>query len=313
MKHLIIDGNNISYIAYHKAKSMKLKQASDSMKSFARLNNLNKDDLEYQEHALKLYDDVEKQIAPFTVYFFLNIFHKLIRDNDDYKVYFIWDGKKGSAWRKEENPDYKATRSHSEDKYYKYYIEAYKLEEELIEHYPIYNMKFDFVEADDIIYSLCHLLEGEKRVVSNDGDMVQLIQKFEDVEVFNPIKKKLVKAPEYDVVLYKSIKGDGSDNISGLRGFGDKKTLKIIEAGLKGLTEEQLQEIEDNKKIIDLAKNPNAETNHEKVQDILNNYVVNLDIDKIKKRYFDLKLKQFLSSWDGLQKMFFQLEKQYSE
>ena len=308
-KHLIIDGNNISYMAYHKAVGLKKKEASDKLKNAARTAGLSKDDPEYIEMKNDIYSEMEGVLTSFIVYFFINILHKIIRDNKGYKVYFIWDGKKGSSWRREENADYKSNRSHKTDNYYKYYIEAFHIEEELMENYPLYNIKFDYVEADDVIYNLCLLLDGEKVVVSNDGDMIQLMQKFDDVNVWNPIKKKMVAPPPYDIVLYKAIKGDGSDNILGLRGYGDKKAQKAINEGLKGLDDAQLFMINENKKIIDFALNPNVEENNKKVSEVLKNYKIKFDIDRIKKQYLHLKFKQLLSTWDNIQKMFFSLEK----
>jgi len=59
--------------------------------------------------------------------------------------------------------------------------------------------------------------------VSNDTDFIQLIQEYSHVKVWNPIKKEYLRAPDdYDYVTWKSLRGDGSDNIPGIQGVGDK-------------------------------------------------------------------------------------------
>jgi len=65
-------------------------------------------------------------------------------------------------------------------------------------------------------------------VVSNDTDFIQLIQQYSHVKVWNPIKKEFLEAPEdYDYITWKSLRGDGSDNIPGIPGIGDKTAADI--------------------------------------------------------------------------------------
>jgi 5'-3' exonuclease len=66
-------------------------------------------------------------------------------------------------------------------------------------------------------------------VVSNDSDFTQLIQEYSHVKVWNPIKKEFLEAPiDYDYVTWKSLRGDGSDNIPGIPGVGDKIATDLV-------------------------------------------------------------------------------------
>ena len=103
-----------------------------------------------------------------------------------------------------------------------------------------------------------------------DTDMLQLISPL--CTVWSPIKKVLfdevtfiehyhMKPSQY--AYYKSITGDKSDNVAGLPKFGKKKALQVINNRLK-LTSEQVQHVNKNMEIINLAGNHgNAEWDRE--------------------------------------------------
>ena len=64
-------------------------------------------------------------------------------------------------------------------------------------------------------------------IVSSDTDFIQCIN--DSISLYNPVKKKYIDKPEYDYVLWKSLKGDASDNIVGFKGIGDKRAKKLCE------------------------------------------------------------------------------------
>ena len=84
-------------------------------------------------------------------------------------------------------------------------------------------------EADDIIAYLVEKLDGDKVVVSNDGDLAALLrpgvamwksgQMVED-NPFGPWDTKYIR-------LYKALVGDSSDGYPGANGFGDKAFLNL--------------------------------------------------------------------------------------
>ena len=95
---------------------------------------------------------------------------------------------------------------------------------------PISLTYIDYVEADDIIaYLANHYFKKEVTIVSSDKDFLQLVN--HRIKVWAPTKKKmydeaLVKE-DYGVIpqnliWYRVITGDKSDNIEGVRGIGEK-------------------------------------------------------------------------------------------
>ena len=63
--------------------------------------------------------------------------------------------------------------------------------------------------------------------MSTDTDFIQLYNQSDNVKLYNPVKKKIVEPPEYDYVTWKSLKGDGSDNIEGFKGIGNKRATSL--------------------------------------------------------------------------------------
>ena len=301
MKKIIVDSNNIANIAYHRAKSVLLLEKKAKLKGLEG---------EVKEAAsLKANEKISKTLTSFSTKIYFNILHKYIKDNKDYKFYIVWDGRGGSNWRKEAVKTYKSNRDHSKDNFYKNFIESVEWEKQLLENYPVIQMGFDKVEADDIIYNLCNIFtKDELMIISGDGDMTQLIQKFDNVSVWNPRTKKFIVPPEYDLVLFKAISGDSSDAIEGLYKYGPKKTEKAIKENLVNLNEEQLEIIENNKLIIDLALNPNCKNNEQFVIKHLRDNKINMNHDRIKKMFFDFKLAEFMKKWTIIYDLLLHLE-----
>ena len=115
----------------------------------------------------------------------------------------------------------------------------------------------DETEADDFIgYYVSHKKPNEKIViVSNDRDLTQLIA--EDVIVYVQSLKKFINTKNHtevmgynyqNVVLKKMLCGDASDNIKGIKGFGEKTLLNnFAEIKKRKVTLEEV--IEKSKKI----------------------------------------------------------------
>lgn len=169
-----------------------------------------------------------------------------------------------SEWRKELYPLYK-NRKKTEwtdlDKaHYNNRVELIKV---IQEYFPIYYLKIDNIEADDICFLVASKYKDKNVVVmSGDKDLVQLSQKFYNTKIYDPIIKKIVERPELDIVRYKILKGDTSDNIKGFPNIGDKtariilKTKKTFNTWYKSLSEEQLELYKTLKNIICLDKIP---------------------------------------------------------
>ena len=275
--NLFLDGNNLACIGFFRARSSVLTPTFETK-------------------------NVEESLFNFSVYVFFNILHKIIREHPKSKIYMVWDGRNGSAWRKGENIDYKGNRNKTMEHYNVLYLMLDKCREMLV-NYPIIQLQKLDAEADDLMYSLCkEFNEDENEIISTDSDLIQLSQQFKNVKVWNPIKKEYHAVPSFDYVTYKSIVGDKSDNITGLNGYGPKKAEKVIESKLMTLTAEQKKRLEENLVIIDLSKNPSVEENDEYIKNSLTSYKINMNLERIKKDFFDLKIKSFIDKWDSIVK-----------
>jgi len=109
---------------------------------------------------------------------------------------------------------------------------------EMLEELFVRQCVCDETEADDFIgYYVSHKKPNEKIViVSNDRDLTQLIS--DDVIVYVQSLKKFVNVKNHtdimgynyqNVVLKKMLCGDSSDNIKGIKGFGEKTFFNNFE------------------------------------------------------------------------------------
>lgn len=101
----------------------------------------------------------------------------------------------------------------------------------LKELFPISVMRHPDYEADDLIYNVVKNASSavEFTVVSTDTDFIQMLQEFPNVKLYNPVAKKYVEAPSYDYATWKALRGDGSDNVPGIPGVGDKLAEQLLE------------------------------------------------------------------------------------
>jgi 5'-3' exonuclease len=98
-------------------------------------------------------------------------------------------------------------------------------------HLPVLLARHPDYEADDVIAHLAEKVHADDRVtiVSTDTDFIQLL-KADDrrINLYSPVKDIFVEAPPYDYVRWKSLRGDGGDNISGIPGIGDKRAKTLV-------------------------------------------------------------------------------------
>ncbi len=100
---------------------------------------------------------------------------------------------------------------------------------------PLTSLSIDNIEADDsIAYIAKSVLKDSKvSIMSTDKDFLQLVD--DRINVWSPTKKALYDrskiTEEYDMlaenlIYFRIIDGDKSDNINGIKGYGLKTTLK---------------------------------------------------------------------------------------
>jgi len=167
------------------------------------------------------------------VYNFFRQFKSLVDQFKPDKIYVVLEGR--PTHRYQLLPEYKATRKVDEDD--PKYVELqkfFKQKDEIVEllstRFPVSVVRYGTSECDDTIYNLIKHSSAEipLTVVSNDSDFIQLLQEFNHVKIWNPMKKEYVIAPEnYDYVTWKSLRGDSADNIPGVPGIGDKRAADL--------------------------------------------------------------------------------------
>ena len=129
-----------------------------------------------------------------------------------------FEGKNSRNWRRQFYPEYKANRAKVGDqKFGEYFGKFLNQVIEMLQYLPCKVMKTDNAEGDDIIYTMAKAFSNPRSpaditIISADADLTQICNYFKNVKVFHPSKKTYVKA-DPDIVLKKTLIGDGSDNI----------------------------------------------------------------------------------------------------
>jgi|TARA_R110000851_G_scaffold153633_1_gene295625 5'-3' exonuclease len=164
------------------------------------------------------------------------------------RVIICFDGKGGSQRRRKLFPDYKANRmvrtklnrtnafgdKNSEDQNMKMQLGRLV---QYLDHLPVQILAPENIEADDAIAYISKQLLTESKIfiMSSDKDFIQLVD--DRIAVWSPTKKKLYfkddvlvdyKVPAHNYLLYRTLTGDKSDNIPGVRGAGLKTLQKRI-------------------------------------------------------------------------------------
>ena len=178
---------------------------------------------------------------------FIRSLNSLINQIKPTSVYVVFDGTGSSVNRKNLLPEYKSGRNLARitnwDSFDSLEDEHDSKIDQIVRliHYlkclPVKTLSLDKVEADDIIAYLSNILPNKHNsqvfIVSNDKDFVQLVD--EKVILFRPgdkeyYTKKMVKEKfgvlAENFILYKTLLGDQSDKVAGVKGLGEKGLLK---------------------------------------------------------------------------------------
>ena len=205
VKTLIVDGNNLLKIGFHGVKDF--------------YNN--------GEHVGG-------------TWYFINTIRKFLEKTNFNKVMVFWDSDTNSSQRKLIYPKYKMKRKSSpndEEKTDSFNKQKTRVKQYLEEMF-IRQLEVENSEADDLIAYYCQIsLDEEKTIFSSDKDLTQLIS--EKVLIYSPnlklyyrfgdnIKFKNCSIPHYNVITFKILAGDTSDNIDGISLMGEKTLIKFF-------------------------------------------------------------------------------------
>jgi len=204
------------------------------------------------------------------IFHFLNTLKKFLEEYHYDKVIVFWDGENNSSRRRVVSSHYKDNKRYDnrfndpKKDSYEYQINRVK---EYLEEVFVRQVQVDELEADDMISYYCKISnDEEKTIFSSDKDLTQLIN--DDVKIYSPLDKIFItknekvkidkiEIPHYNVVTYKIIRGDRSDNVFGIYNLGEKKISNFFPEILD--TEISIEEIiEKTKKLY--KENPKNKT-----------------------------------------------------
>jgi len=181
----------------------------------------------------------------------------------------VWDGSL-SERRLKICPEYKANRPVRSPEEYEEIQNQKEILNDMLALTNVVTIHIPDVEADDIIASFVMSTYSriQNCIISSDSDFYQLLYN-DSVSIWDHIKKKFVKKEDLPVPpehysLYKSLIGDSSDNIKGVKGVGKVRAKKIINSD-PVLYDKYVKGHEDivdrNMKMIDFATIPQNLTN----------------------------------------------------
>lgn len=171
------------------------------------------------------------------VYGFTTVLLKAIREfRPEYMVLTL--DKAAPTFRHKQYKEYKATREKAPDSLYEQFGRIRQVAEAF--NIPIYEK--DGFEADDLIGTIASKVDGsiEKIIVTGDLDTLQLVN--DHTKVFT-MKRGLTDDMIYDkkavrqryglipeqMIDYKALRGDPSDNIPGVKGIGEKTAVELLQ------------------------------------------------------------------------------------
>ena len=237
---------------------------------------------------------------PFFYHIFLRKIYNILSAYKD--VIFACEGEGSLKWRRSIFPDYKMNRvKRDDDEEYKILKSLFPKIEQLLSLFRCKIISVPGAEGDDVIYTLTKKYSelGENvLVISSDGDFSQLLNMFDNVQVYTPMFKKYME-PKPNIIMEKAIIGDTSDGIPGIERIG-KKTLEKMLADrtlwVKKMTPENEKIYQMFLEIVDLSKSP------KKIQDDIldkedtTEYNI-FNSDVIEEFFFENNLKDCLMNW----------------
>ena len=229
------------------------------------------------------------------VFGFTSILLRLLeQDHPDYMAVTFDTGK---TFRDDLFPEYKGTRAKMPEDL-RPQMERIR---QIVDSFNIPRLEMEGYEADDVLGSLSRHLASQGfgvKIITGDRDLLQLV---DDRILVNLPGKSIADAKDYfpkdvvelfgvkpeQVVDYKALVGDKSDNIPGVAGIGEKtassllqtyNTLDGIYSHLSDLSESIRKKLEANKKNAYLSQ---------KLATIVTDLKVQLDLDMARTEHFD--------------------------
>jgi len=241
------------------------------------------------------------------VYGYLSMLNKVIVDfKPDYLISCFDTPKK--TFRNKLYKDYQIQRPKIENEF----IVQIPLVKQALDAAGIERLEKDGFEADDLIGTITKIFEKNSfRVVilTGDKDIFQLITDnvfvaapqlgLANIKIFDKseVEKKLDISPK-QIIEYKALAGDPSDNYPGASGIGPKTAAKLIHQF--GTVEEiykKIDKVESEKVKEILIKEKDNVYLSKKLATIMTDVDIDLDIEKLKFKGFNKKLIDFFTRY----------------
>ena len=170
------------------------------------------------------------------IYGLVNMLNKIIEEENPNYIMCAFD--KGKTFRHEKYADYKGGRQATPDELKLQFPKA----KELCEAMGVPYFEIDNYEADDIIGTFAKKCNNNKEfdavIISSDKDLLQLITDEVEVKLLKQVGNIRMTHQEFintygieppRMVDLKSLMGDSSDNIPGVKGVGEKTALTLLQ------------------------------------------------------------------------------------
>lgn len=171
------------------------------------------------------------------VYGFLSVLMNILATERPDYIAVCWDTE-APTFRHEAEPAYKATRVEQPQEFY----DQFPLVKKAVEAFGGTNIELDGYEADDLLGTLAvHFAKDgiEATILTSDRDVWQMIGPRIRVMAF---KKGVSETTIYDeatlkeatgltpsqIIDYKAMRGDASDNLKGIPGIGEKTATELL-------------------------------------------------------------------------------------
>jgi DNA polymerase I len=223
-------------------------------------------------------------------YGFAMVIEKLLESISPEYMAVAWD-LPGKTFRHEKFEDYKGTRKKKEPELY----DQIPIIQDILDAFDIPSLDAEGFEADDVIGTLAQKMKKDKgvvvKIVTGDLDALQLVDDDTHVLFF---QKGISKTKLYDeravqerydfepiqLIDYKALAGDSSDNIPGVPGVGHKTATDIVQ---------KFGSVE--KMFVDLKAGKNRELSDRIVQKLLDNKQLALDCKELATIVIDVPIK----------------------
>lgn len=176
----------------------------------------------------------KKGVPTGAVYGFLSMLNKMIEEIEPTHIVTAFD-LKASTFRHKKYSEYKAGRRPMPEDL----AVQIPLLKEVLTSFGVKICQLEGYEADDILGTLSKRFNDKTYVISGDKDTLQLVSEstevwfakkgITDVNKVTLDKMKTANFMPWQVIEYKALAGDSSDNIKGVAGVGEKTARELLE------------------------------------------------------------------------------------